>query len=104
MGARIPFLIALGQSKDPRAIEALNRDLDTLFRWMPEPEVRAVFEGVSDYGQSVMRARFSTGNADAIAAVDPDRLERLYRILGLKIAEEDCARYFSRLKTCIGRR
>ncbi len=104
LGSRIPFLISLSQTQDPRAIEALNNDLDTLFRWMPEWQVRAIFEAVGDYGKSIMRARFSAGNADVIAAMDPDRLELLYRIMGLKFPEKDCARYFRRLKTCVGRR
>ncbi len=104
LGSRIPFLISLRQTEDPRAIEALNHDLDILFRWMPTGQVREIYQATGDYGQAVMRDRFSSGNADVIAAIDSDRLERLYQILGLKIAERDCARYFSRLKTCIGKR
>lgn len=100
---RIPFLLSFSQTQDPRVIEVLDRDLDTSVRWMPVWQIRSIYETVGDYGKSVMRDRISA-NADVISAIDPDRLEKLYRMTGLKTPGDGCARYFSRLDTCVGNR
>ncbi|MEP4034692.1 hypothetical protein [Roseibium polysiphoniae] len=101
---RIPFLMSLRQTNDPRVVETLNRDLDTLFRSGRVGQTRQIYEAVGPYGKDLMRSRLKEANLDVIAAQTEAKLERLFSMLELKVTGEECARYFHRLKTCVGKR
>jgi len=104
LSTRIPFLMSLRQTNDVRVVEALNRDLDTLFRGSQVGQAGRIYKSVGSFGKELMRTRLREANVDVLAAKDPDRLEKLFSILELKVTGADCARYFYRLKTCVGKR